>query len=621
MEPQAISDGAHAVEAIVVTGSRTERPLGEAPVATEIISEQDIAESGAQDLAELLEGQPGLYLDRSFAGTSPMLQGLPADYTLILVDGVRVPGRVGGVLDLQRFPIEDIERVEIVRGASSALYGSDAIAGVINVITRTAQRPLELSGSGSVGAYRNIDLSGAAGLHRRRWSTRIAAGRHSGDGFDLDPSDVATSQSAFEQYNVRNQTRLLPNDSFALTVSTEYLRRDREGVDLSGGGAVFDRHNSTETGSILLRPEWDLREGSRLKLWSSLGTFRDQFLLDQRDSDALDERQETRERIGQLGAQLDLLLGSAHLVSIGSEAWHESLDTERLVGGTGDRTRGALYVQDEWTLSEARLLVLLPGARLDLDSQFGLHVTPRAALRFDPISELTFRVSYAWGFKAPDFRELYLLFENPSAGYLVEGSSELEPETSTHLSIGLEYRPRPRVWLSLQGFWNELTDRISTDLVPGDEVGPRRFRYRNIDSARTLGAEASARITPLPGLRLDLSYALAHTRDAASDQPISGQPLHRATLSVRYRAPGVGFETSSRAAIVGNRPFFQDTDGDGASERRDSHAYASVDVRVSQALGYGFRSFVLAENMLDAGDAEFLPLQPRTFSGGASFDY
>jgi outer membrane receptor for ferrienterochelin and colicins len=364
-----------------------------------------------------------------------------------------------------------------------------------------------------------------------------------------------------------------------------------------------------------------LSEGSRLKLWGSLGTFRDQFLLDQRDSGALDERQDTRERIGQLGAQLDLLLGSAHLGSIGSEVWYESLATERLVGGNGTRTRAALYAQDEWTLSEAPLWVLLPGARLDVDSQFGMHVTPRAALRFDPVSELTFRASYAWGFKAPDFRELYLLFENPSAGYLVEGSSELEPETSTHLSVGLEYRPARAVWLSLQGLWNELEDRISTDLVPTDEVGPQRFRYRNIDSARTLGAEASARVTPVLGLHFDLSYALAHTRDAASDQPISGQPLQRGTLSARYRAPGVGFEASSRAAIVGARAFFQDTDADGVSERRDSRAYASVDVRVSQVLGYGFRSFVLAENLLDAGDAEFLTLQPRTFSGGARFDY
>src|SRR5688572_7250606 len=112
-------DDVHAVDAIVVTGSRTERPLGETPVATEVITREEIDDSGAQNLGDRLEEHPGIYLDRSVAGAAPQLQGLPADYTLILIDGVRQPGRINGVIDLDRFSIEDIERVEIVRGASS----------------------------------------------------------------------------------------------------------------------------------------------------------------------------------------------------------------------------------------------------------------------------------------------------------------------------------------------------------------------------------------------------------------------------------------------------------------------------------------------------------------------
>jgi len=83
----------------------------------------------------------------------------------------------------------------------------------------------------------------------------------------------------------------------------------------------------------------------------------------------------------------------------------------------------------------------------------------------------------------------------------------------------------------------------------------------------------------------------------------------------------VGFETSWRASFVGTRPFYQDTDGDGAEERRNAYGYASIDVRVAQRLGYGFRSFFLGENLLNAGDAEFLALAPRSFSGGLEFAY
>lgn len=612
----------HALDAIVVTGSRTERPLGEAPVATQVITRAEIADSGAQSLGELLEEQPGIYLDRSFAGAAPQLQGLPADYTLLLIDGVRQPGRLNGVIDLDRFSIEDIERVEIVRGASSALYGSDALAGVINIITRRARKPFEVDGQGSFGAYRTIDVSAGVGLRRSSWSTRLSGGAHSRDAFDLDPSDPATSQSASTQYNIASQSTFSPARGLEIDVTGDYRHQDRQAVDVgAAGGAIFDRDNLTETGSVSVRPEWRFGDGSRIELRTSVAVFRDQFLLDQRGASDLDELQDTREQLAQIGAQYDTLLGAEHLVSVGTEGWYESLRSERLAGGRGQRTRAALYVQDEWTLSAAPLLSVLPGARLDADSQFGAYATPRLAVRFDPAAQLTLRASYGWGYKAPDFRELYLLFENPSVGYLVEGNTALEPERSRSLGASAEYRPHRAVWISVQAFYNRISDRIGTNLAPADDVGPRRFRYENIDSATSFGADTSLRLDPMRGLRLDLGYSWTRTRNEADGQPLSGQPLHRATASVRYSEPRLGFTASCRAALVGSRPFFQDGDGDDVAERRDASGYASVDARVAQRVGLGLSTFVLAENLLDAGDAQFLPIPPRTLSGGVTLDY
>ncbi|MEY4548840.1 MAG: hypothetical protein RL685_5035 [Pseudomonadota bacterium] len=623
-EPRAdgppLADDVHQVDAVVVTGSRTERPLGEAPVATEVISREEIAESGARDLADLLEDRPGLYLPRSSTGTGPQLQGLPADYTLILVDGVRVPGRINGVIDLSRFASENIERVEIVRGAGSALYGSDAIAGVINIITRKAKRPVELSGTGNLGPYGRMDVTAGVGTQQPGWSARVTGGRHASDGFDLNPTDLATTQSAFQQYDVAQRSELVASPSFKLGTTTEYVRRARQGIDVSAGGAVFDRDNLTQTVQAGLTPELRFGE-NKLSLRSSYGAFRDEFQLDQRGSDALDDGQDTREQLVQLGAQLDMLLGS-HLVTTGAEGSFESLDTERLNGRTGERTRLGLYAQDEWTLLEAPLLVLLPGARLDVDSQFGVAPTPRTALRFDPTSEVTLRASYGWGFKAPDFRELYLLFENPSAGYLVEGNPELDPERSQNIGASVEVRPHRSVWLSLQGFYNFLDDRIDTVLTPATEIGPQRFRYRNVNSAISRGISASVSVSPLAGLKLDFGYDLTDARTTGDgSRRLSGLPAQRATAGLRYRAPNVGFDTTWRGSFVGTRPFYQDIDGDGDEEQRDSYGYASVDVRVAQRIGYGFASYLMGENLFDAGDPEFLALTPRTFSGGVEFSY
>lgn len=614
------TDDVHQVDAVVVTGSRTERPLGEAPVATEVISREQIEESGARDLAELLEERPGLYMTRSVAGAGPQLQGLPSDYTLILVDGVRVPGRISGVIDLSRFASENIERVEIVRGAGSALYGSDAIAGVINIITRKARRPVELTGSANLGPYGRMDVTGGVGTEQRDWSVRVTGGRHASDGYDLDPSNAATTQSAFEQYDVGQRSEFTASQSFKLGTTTEYVRRDRQGVDLAAGGAVFDRNNLTQTLQVGLTPELRFGE-NKLAFRSSYGAFRDEFELDQRLSGALDERQDTREHLVQLGAQLDTLLAT-HLLTLGAEGSYESLTTERLNGRRGERTRLGMYAQDEWTLTEGPLLVLLPGVRVDMDSQFGAAFTPRAALRFDPVEQVTLRASYGWGYKAPDFRELYLLFENPSAGYLVEGNTELQPERSQNLGASVEVRPHRSVWLSLQGFYNFLEDRIDTVLTPATDVGPQRFRYRNVNSAISRGMIASVSVSPLAGLKLDLGYELTDARTTgATDRRLSGLPVQRATAGLRYREPSIGFETTWRGSFVGNRPFYQDVDGDGDEEQRDAYGYASVDVRVAQRIGYGFTSYLMGENLFDAGDAEFLALQPRTFSGGVEFRY
>jgi outer membrane receptor for ferrienterochelin and colicins len=611
----------HSVDAIVVTGSRTERPLGEAPVATELITREEIDASGAQNLGELLEERPGIYIDRSFAGAAAQLSGLPSDYTLILIDGVRQPGRIDGSIDLDRFSIEDIERVEIVRGASSALYGSDAMAGVINIITRKAKKPIEVNGQGSYGAYSTLDLSAAVGLRRKAWSTRVSGGRHSRGAFDLDPSDAATSQSASTQYNISNQSTYSPTRQLTLTATGDYRHQDRQAVDVgAAGGAIFDRENVTETGSVLLKPEWKLAQGSRLELRTSFAMFRDQFLLDQREASDLDQLQDTRERMAQIGAQFDTLIGESHLVSLGTEGWYESLATERLVG-TGNRTRGAVYVQDEWSILGEPTLVLLPGARVDVDSQFGAYGTPRLAVRFDPVERVTLRASYGWGYKAPDFRELYLLFENPSVGYLVEGNTELQPEKSRSYNASAEYQPHRSVWLSMQGFYNEISDRIGTNLAPATDLGPQRFVYQNVDSASSLGAEANLRLSPLDGLRFDLGYTWTRTRNASDGEPLSGQPLHRATASVRYTAASFGFETLWRGAFVGSRPFYRDVDGDDTAERQDAPGYASIDARVAQRIGFGIKTFLLAENLLNAGDATFLPIPPRTFSGGMTLDY
>jgi len=626
-EPQAQGE-----EEIVVTGTRTEQRLADTPVATEVITRSEIESSGAEDLAGVLEEHPGIEISRSsFTGSnfgaSIRIQGLDAQYVLVLVNGERATGRTGGAIDLTRFRAEDIEKIEIVRGSSSALYGSDALGGVVNVITRRpAKSGVAAEGHATYGTLGALNASATGGLELGAWSGQVSAGWHRADSFDLEPADVATSGSGFNELNAAGRFEYRRGPSMKVVGHLDYLYRDTVGVDATPTGGVFDRLNRTETFSVSLGPEIEIGELARLRVTGHYSLFRDQFLLDQRGSDALDQYSDTREQLAQLGAQYSRTLIDRHLLTTGVEAMFERLGSDRLETGVGLRFRGAAYVQDEWTPLREPLLAVVPGVRVDGDTQFGAHFTPKVSVRFDPVDLLALRASYGWGFRAPSFRELYLYFENPGVGYVVAGNPALRPETSRSANLGGEVRPFPGLWLSANLFRNDLDDLIQAETAdPGGGGGPILFQYVNVASAHTQGVEATARLHPVRGLTLEAGYALTDAVDESRSRPLAGRALHRGSFLVHYRHEPWDLEGLARGSISGRRPFYTDDDGDGVEARVDVPSFATVDVRFAKGLsvfGIGALTvFVQGENLLDAGDALFLPIPPRSFSGGVTFKY
>lgn len=593
----------------VVTGTRSEEPTADAPIATEVIDRDELVSSGAHDVAEALAAHPGVRVERGLAGQVVSLQGLDPEYTLVLVDGERVIGRVGGGLDLSRLPVTDVERIEIVKGPASALYGSDAIGGVVNIVTRRAKRAVAAEASTSYGSFGTLDSSARASGGTGPWRLGASAGWQRGDGFDLDPGTVSTTASAYDAYHAALELGLRPGaTSWRADASVRWLERDQQRVDGSPTGAIFDRRNLTETLDATLQPEWKPSLPTRLRASVHFGSFRDQFVSDQRGSDALDQYQDTREQLLESSAQFDALAGD-HLVSVGTDGMFERLRTPRLRDGEGRRTRGAVFVQDEWTVVHALKLVLVPALRADEDSRFGAHVTPRLALRWDPADAVVLRASVGYGYRAPDFKELYLFFENPGVGYVVEGNPELRPETSRSVTLGAEWKPANEVWLSASAFRHALDDLILTSLVdPGGAGMVQRFTYVNVGSGTSQGAELAARWSPLPTMRLDASYAFTDARDDSSGEPLDGTPRHRATFAATWRPRWSGLELDARGSLVGKRPFMH----------ARAPAYALVGFRVAWELASRLTVFGGLDNLLDAGDAEWNPIQPRTVYAGAS---
>lgn len=597
-------------QVVVVTGTRTERRLADSPVITEVITRQDIEASGAEDLAGVLEEHPGMDVNRSnISGASLRIQGLDPQYVLILVNGERVGGRVNGAVDLSRIPVGDIQRVEIVRGPSSALYGADAIGGVVNVITRRPVLPWEGEAHARYGMLDTVDTSVRGAMVRGPVSASVTAGYRHRDSFDLDPSSVATNGSGYDSGTAAGRFEWRPRPSFSLVVSGDWLMRHQRGVDGGAEGAVYDRQNLTETFSVSVAPEYRFgpRLASRVRAGAWFTSYRDQYSLDQRGSNALDQFQETRNRIGQLSLQVDHDLGRGHLLTVGAEGYYESLAADRLSSGQGDRQRGAVFLQDQWTLrATLPRLVIVPGVRLDVDSQFGAAPTPKLQVRFDPHRTVALRATYGWGFRAPSFQELLLLFENPGVGYVVAGNPGLRAETSRSVNLSVEWRPKGWLWLSANLFRNDIDDLIDTVLVPrANPAEAQRYTYRNISSAWTMGSELSLRLRPRAGVVFDVGYTLMATRDLTNARPLEGRARHRVNLGMQLRHARSGLELSSRAAVVGPRRFYPETGPEMAAP------YVSLDVRAAWSWSRHGQVFVACDNVLDAGDPRFLLVPPR----------
>jgi outer membrane receptor for ferrienterochelin and colicins len=611
---------------MVVTGSRTEEKRQDSTTAVEVIDRAAIEAAGAENVAEVLEAHPGVDLEPSYRGLTVRLQGLDPEYVLVLVDGERTQGRLGGTLDVTRFSTDDVERIEIVKGAGSALYGSDAVAGVVNIITRRARQGLEAGGHLSGGTQGTMDASARLGGRHRGLDGLLTFGHHRADAWDLTPETAGTTASAATSWNLGLAGGWRSDEQFSVRARGHYLRRDQTGVGNNDSGALFDRQMRSEDATLTVEPQWRFGGGSRLRLTGHGGLFVDQLLSDQRGSNALDQLQKTEETLARTGAQLDLVLGPRHLLVTGAELLHERMTSPRIAGGETDRTRTALFAQHEWRWLDQPRLALLPGVRLDTDSQFGWHVSPKLALRFDPHPTVTLRAAYGLAYRAPSFQELYLAFDNRAAGYMVAGNPALEPESSASLNLGAEWRPDERWLLSAGAFRTSIDDLIIVRLGAPEQIGePSRYSYANVARARTRGLEGGLGLQLQAGLRIDLGYTITDARDLEGDEPLEGQARHRGTFRLGYRHAGAGFSGQARGSLVGERPFYVDENGDGAVDRVAAPAYATLGVRLQQRLwrvrGASLDAFVGGDNLLDAGEELYLPVAPRTFYGGVDLAY
>lgn len=613
------TEGADTIEVEVSTGTRTDHAAARAPIATEVTTREELVGSGAENLGEALEEtSASIQTSQGFNGTSLRLRGLDAEHVLILIDGQRVTGRIGGAIDLRRLTLQNVERIEVVQGAGSVLHGGDALGGVVNVITRRPEPGVQAEARVSYGSRATLDTSGRIAGGGRRWGLVASGGFHQTAGWDADPSTPATTGDALRSFDASASGRFVLAPALELWVAGDYLQRDARGLDQTASGALLDRRNLSEASNAGTRLAWR-SDDTRLSLSAHHGYFRDQYRRDQRGDDALDEYQPTDDHLVQLGVQLDQVAGK-HLVTSGIDVQLEWLATPRVVtpdGGAVTRQRLAFFVQDEWQPSALPYISVVPALRVDFDTHFGTYPTGRLALLVAPLESLALRVAYGRGYRAPSFRDMYLAFANPAVGYRVAGNPELRPEQAWTLDLGATWTPREHVMLAVSLFDNRLRDLITTDLVQDADVeGLEVFGYVNVGHAYTRGVEAKLALEFLDYFALSGSTMLLDARDTVSDRRLPGRATIQGSASLEFHQPRWGTRAFARLGAQGRRPF---TSGD--AQQAFAPPYATLDLRISQGLLRYLTVFVGVENLLDAGDASLTPIAPRSFYGGITFAY
>ena len=602
---------------VVVTGTKTERRLTDTPVITEVITRSEIEATGAENIGEVLEHRVGIVVDRDAHGDGVQLQGLDSDYILILLDGEPQVGRIAGKLDLARIAVENVDRIEIVKGASSALFGSAAMGGVINVITRKASSPFAAQFTNNFETHNTIDSRSTVELNRDKFNALLTLAANRRSPVDLDESDLTTTIDGYKNWthSARSEYQLTPKTT--LLFSGQYFAQKQEGIS-EREGVVFDRLGDIDNFSGSVGTGYQL--GSRSKLMGKIYATRyhDESTVIDRGTSLTASSNLTVQDLIKGEAQFDTALGSKNQLTVGAELILENLESQRITGGEKDVMTDSLFFQNEFRPMENLAFVL--GGRLDYHSEFGTHFSPKLSGLYRVTRDVAIRTSYGQGFRAPGFKDLYLDFSNPTSGYQVLGNPDLQPESSGNWNLGVEYQFKSSLLGRVHLYRNNLNNLIEAERIGKSVLGGSKFQYFNVSEAFTEGVEVELSTRSISGFSATIGYAYLNGEDKETGLALLNRSKHSGNLKLAYTNQDAGFNVDLRGRYASKWGFFDD--GDKVLEDEE---YAPSNwiwnIRGSKQIFRWLKASAGVNNIFDFKIPTFYTFTGRSFYGGLSLTY
>ncbi|MDA0713736.1 MAG: TonB-dependent receptor [Bacteroidetes bacterium] len=586
---------------VLITGeygvSRPERSVNR----VDIITAEEIQNSGAADIADILQHKADIRIQQDgVIGTGVSIQGLGDRNVKILINEVPVVGRVDGKLDLSQLDITDIERIEVVKGPMAAIYGTDAIAGVINIITK---KPTQSQTSALVRGYYSsegqydtqfrVDGTEGSYYYALRGARRFFDGWSSGDPTFSEPTPLADERRS-RQWNMKEQyqaglSQAWQSEKVRIGHRLDYLTdeitdRGLPFYTFDQALAIDQSYHTTRLDNTLDFQHGKV-DGPSFKGFIAYNHFRrirDEFVTDLTDLSQFQNETQAADT-----TFYNAIMGRYTMAVNATEKFSYQMGMDgSMENSRGDRIAGEPEMQKvegfanaEWRPVDG--FNVKPSIRYGYNSLYKVAPTPSLALRYQK-DLYTFRLSYGRGFRAPDFKELFLAFFD--SNHNVFGNEELTAEQSDNYAFSVSFAQSlaQSQWKwEVALFHNDLRDKIELVQAGSAQSGPQPFTYLNVDEVRTQGA------------RVDVEYGrkvfrtragagligLEEVNDGLTVIPINYYPQWNASIS--YEEPLTELDIELYASGVGSREFLIREDEETRSFRQE--AFSMLDLSAGRS--------------------------------------
>lgn len=552
-----LKQSAISMDEVVVTGTKTEHLIDESPVPIVMISEKELNRYNVLNAGESMEYLSGVQFNTSFtsmAHDALQIQGLPSAYSLILLDGERISGR----FPLTQIPADMIERIEVLKGPASVLYGSDAIGGVCNIITKKQGEKPFLKGTVSYGSYSDKVLSLTHGGALRKLRYQISGYLHRTEGRDK-----------MSWHNSENGILKLG-----------YKRDWRNELNIRGRAHHAKLCNREERiFTFGLDGKIGLPKLSSLVVKAHRENFHDKTHVGGAEEATITDGEVNRIELRWTGAPF-----AKHLIIAGLEGLYEKMEGDNFTG-IKSQYMGSFYLQDEMNFKP---LTLLMAGRLDYHEQWSSSFNPKIGVRYEPIDKLFIRASVGNAFKAPSFTHLYRrTYHAGGGGFWIIGNPELKPEKSTGYN------------LELCAHISDIRGRFSffrhdlKDMIDGKFINDSTYSYKNIGKAYTQGVEVdiTSRIL-VEELICKVKYQFLETKDKETGYELPYRPHHRVNIEASYQYKKLGLNLTLLEEYIGSQ--FQDSEN-----KSKLSSYYLTHLRVNKTFFGKIAIFLSVNNLFD----------------------